>query len=154
MNATSPRDGDERLADLAYHAAARAYRAAGGDWEHGVSAALGELLDLLAAQQSQTERCTALAENSLEAIEQRGRLVARFADLLGPTTRTTNVARPAVVAEAVGHSVVELIGRYVAERRAAELPDALPIATLLTLTPFVGPDAAERLATSAVEERR
>jgi len=147
-------DGAAALAERAYRAAATAYLAAPHGWEQGVQAALGEVLDLLAREEAQTSGCAVLATPSLAAMTQRERLVERFVRLLGPSPATTGVAHPDVVAEAVGESVLELIGQYVTEDRVTELPEALPIATLLVLTPFVGSDAAERLATTRGDARR
>ncbi|NLT04869.1 MAG: hypothetical protein GXY03_01030 [Solirubrobacterales bacterium] len=147
-------DGDAPLADRAYRAAAAAYLAAPHGWQAGVHAALAEVLDLLAREEEETVRCSVLATPTLAGMTERNRLVERFAGLLGPRTEATDVARPDILAEAVGESVLELIGSYVAERRVGELPDALPTATLLALTPFVGSDAAEELAGSASDQRR
>lgn len=147
-------EGDAPLADRAYRAAAAAYLAAPHGWEAGVHAALAEVLELLAREEEETARCAVLTAPTLAEMAERNRLVERFAGLLGPRGEATDVARPEVLAEAVGESVLELIGSYVAERRVAELPEALPTATLLALTPFVGSDAAEELAGSASDQRR
>lgn len=138
--------GNPRFADRAYRAAANGYLADPHDWETAVHSALDELLRFLAREEEETARCAALASQTVTGLAERNQVVDRFVELLGPRPGTVEVAHPEVVAEAVGESVVELIRRYVEQNRVAELPDALPAATVLALTPFVGPETAEALA--------
>ena len=143
---------DDSFAELAFRATAGAYGAVRASWERAVQSALAELLAFLARQPEQTRTCVAIDPGEhAAALARRDEVVERFATLLGPGFEIPPEPPPPVVAEAIGGGILELIRIHVEERRIAELPRALPHATLIALTPFVGPERAERLA---MQERR
>jgi hypothetical protein len=137
----------ERFVDRAFRAAADAYVACPASWERATRSALAELLAFLARQPEQTETCVAISPGDHPAaLVRRDEVVERFAALLRPGFGIPPQPPPSVVAEAIGGGILELIRIHVEERRVEELPDALPSATVLALTPFVGPERAEQLA--------
>lgn len=138
---------DDSFADRAFRVAANAYDASSEGWEWATRAALAELLAFLARQPEQTETCMAVDPGEHRAaLMHRDRVVERFAALLRPGFAIPPQPPPPVVAEAIGGGILELIRIYVEERRVDDLPSALPSATLIALTPFVGSERAERLA--------
>ena len=71
---------------------------------------------------------------------------ARFTDFLEPGYAQSPSPPPEVVSEAISGGVYELIRAYAVEGRLHELPESLPEATVIALSPFVGSAEAERLA--------
>lgn len=141
---------DEPFADRAFRVAADAYAAAPAGWERAIQSALAALLAFLARQPEQTETCVAIAPGAdRAALARRDEVVERFSTLLDPGFAIPPERPPSIVAEAIGGSILELIRIYVEERRVDDLPSALPNATLIALTPFVGPADAWRRAEGA-----
>lgn len=136
--------------DQAFAATADAYARAPADWELAVSHAIGSLFDFLAGQPEQTKACI-LADCGAgpEALARRDRAIAHFAELLRPGFAAAAVPPPAVVAEAIGGGIYELIRGHVLERRLEQLPAAAPAATIIALSPFIGADEAIALVSSA-----
>jgi hypothetical protein len=148
--ADTPLDGGT-FADRAFRVATDAYAASPASWERSVQSALAELLAFLAGESEQTEGCVALAPGGHPGtLEHREELVERFATLLSPGFETPQPPPP-IVAEAIGGAILELVRIHVKERRVDDLPSALPTATLIVLTPFVGPKQAGELATARAE---
>lgn len=138
---------DEPFADQAFRIAAEAYAASPAGWERAIRSALAELLAFLAREPEQTATCLAIGPGEHPAaLVHRDEVVERFTTLLGPGFAMPREPPPPVVAEAIGGGILELIRIHVEERRVDDLPSALPSATLIALTPFVGPEHAERLA--------
>lgn len=144
----------DTFADQAFTAAADAYMRTPGNWEQAIQAALAGLFEFLAAAPEPTRACVVEALHSgRPGLERRDRLLARFAEFLEPGY-TESADPPAdVVAEAVSGGVYELIRTHVVERRIDELPEALPAATVIALSPFVGSSEAERLAARPISLR-
>jgi hypothetical protein len=138
---------DEPFADRAFRLATAAYAASAASWERGIQSALAELLAFLARQPEQTQTCVAIASNEHPAVPMyRDQVIGRFTTLLSPGFAIPLKPPPPVVAEAIGWGILELIRIHVEERRIEDLPNALPDATLIALTPFVGPAGAEQVA--------
>ena len=137
----------EAAAEQAYAASADAYMQTPGSWAEAVHAALAQLLDFLAGCPELTRMCIveALYAGS-PALERRDHALARFADFLEPGYSQSADPPPGVVSEAISGGVYELIRAHAVERRLEALPEALPEATLIALSPFVGSAEAERLA--------
>lgn len=137
----------DAAAEQAFAAAADAFSSTPGDWPDAVHAALARLLDFLAGSQALTRMCAVEALHAgSAALAARDRALDRFAGLLEPGYALAEPPPPPVATEAVGGSVFELVRSHAAERRLDELPAALPTATVIVLTPFVGPAEAERIA--------
>jgi hypothetical protein len=139
------------FADEAFAVAADAYLSAPG-WERGLQIAIGHLFLFLAEHPDRTNACiVADAEGGPAALSRRDRLIERFAELLRPGfERAEGGPRPPeVVGEAIGGGIYEMVRAHVLERRLGDLPAAAPHATVLALSPFVGPADAAKLATTA-----
>lgn len=143
---------NETFGDRAFRVTAEAYVGSTADWAQSVQLALHELLECLATSPERTRACVnATLEGGTLALEQRDRTLERFVELLRPRYGDGGaVGPPPVVAEAIAGGIYDLIRRYVAEDRVQALPDALPTATVLALTPFVGDAEAGRLATRPI----
>jgi AcrR family transcriptional regulator len=137
----------EATAEQAYAVSADAYVQTQGSWAEAVHAALAQLLEFLAGCPELTRMCIveALYAGS-PALEHRDHVLARFADFLEPGYAQSPSPPPEVVSEAISGGVYELIRAQAVERRLEALPAALPEATVIALSPFVGSAEAERLA--------
>jgi hypothetical protein len=156
--AASPSRLDEQGCDdfleRAYQAAADAYAHSQGGWPQAVQAALAGLLDFVADEPAASHTCLVEGYGSgALTLERRDWILERFADFLKPAYEEDSDSPPAVVAEAVSGGVFELIRAHAVERGIESLPDALPEATLIVLSPFLGPAKAERLAATPVQVR-
>ncbi len=143
MNAggTAPPEGS--FADEAFAATAGAYARADGSWEVAIQSAIGSLFDFLADRPDQTKACiVGDCGGDPGALARRDAVIDRFAELLRPGFAAAPAPPPAVVAEAIGGGIYELVRSHVLERRLADLPDAAPDATVVALSPFMGMDGA------------
>jgi hypothetical protein len=137
------------FADQALAAAVGAYAATSESWERAIQAAIAGLFEFLADRPAHIEAC--IAEDlgaGPEALAQRDRTIDRFVELLRPGFAAAAAAPPPVVADAIGGGIYELVRGHVLERRIDELPDAVPDATIVALSPFLGAAAAIELANS------
>jgi len=139
----------ESFADEAYAVTVDAYGRSPDRWERAVPAAIARLFGFLADRADQTKECI-LADHGAgsTALARRDRVIARFTALLEPGFEAAEVPPPPVVAEAIGGGIYELVRSHVLERRLQELPAAVPSATVVVLTPFMGSDRANELARS------
>lgn len=134
------------FADEAYAATAAAYASSPDDWEVAVREAIAGLFGFLSGRSGQTKACVVGDHGlGLPAIASRDRDIERFVALLrhgydGPRSP------PAVVAEAIGGGIYELVRSHVLDRRLDELPAAAPAATVIALSPFVGNKRANEVA--------
>jgi AcrR family transcriptional regulator len=137
-----------------FAAALPAYQRA-PDWPHAVRAGLAALLAYLAAEPAwaQLSIVEVLAAGPL-AMERRDSALSLFEGLLGPGYELAPDVHP-VVAEAIGGAIYALMYEQIRDRGAHRLPELLPAAVIIALAPFVGTEAAckianEREATSRV----
>jgi hypothetical protein len=142
------------FAEQAFSAAAEAYMATPGSWGEAVHATLAGLLEFLATAPDRTRACVlAATEGGPRALEQRDRTLARFVEFLEPGYAASDEPPPQVVGEAIAGGIYELVRAHVLEARIELLPNALPDATLLALSPFLGASEAERLAARPISVR-
>jgi len=116
------------------------------DWPHGIRAAFGAMFNYLASRPTLAN--LAMVEvyaAGLEAMQQRleglhplQELIAAGYDLAPGT--------PPITAEGIVGGVYTLAYRRLREGGAGALPALTPICTYITLSPFVGPDEACRIA--------
>lgn len=128
--------------DAVVHAMESAHREA-GDWRAGVRAALGVLLNVLAS----VPAFAVMAIVEIDAVgptarRERDRMLRRFAPFFADAPRPALPA-PDELADSIVGGIHSTIYRYVAQGRAAELPDLLPLLTYFALAPFVGREEAE-----------
>lgn len=149
MTAGGARPPSGSFADQAYAVTADAYARTPQSWERSVQAAIACLFDFLADRAPQTKAC--IVDDCGAGPEALARLdlaIDRFTQLLRPGFDVAASPPPAVVAEAIGGGIYELVRSHVLERRLQELPMAVPDATVVALSPFLGADAAIELASS------
>lgn len=141
--------GAAQFADQAFAVAADAFAGTAESWERGVQAAIAELFDFLAQRAGETKACVVTdCGGGAEALARRDRTIERFTQLLQPGFSAATAPPPPVVAEAIGGGIYELVRGHVLERRLEHLPSAAPDATVIALSPFIGPDGAAALASS------
>jgi hypothetical protein len=142
--------GAGSFADEAFTTTASAYASASGGWEVAIQSAIGSLFDFLAGRPDQTTACiVADCGAGPEALARRDRVIDRFVELLRPGFAASTTPPPPVIAEAIGGGIYELIRSHVLERRLDELPGAVPNATIVALSPFMGMDDALALIGSS-----
>jgi hypothetical protein len=140
----------DSFADQAFAVAAAAYARTPDSWELAVGAAITDLFGFLSSRPAQTRSCVGDDQEAASpmALARRDAVVARFTTLLRPGF-SRGSSPPPVVAEAVGGGIYELVRGYALERRLEELPAAVPDATVVVLSPFLGPDGAFEIAEGA-----
>ncbi|HLB20702.1 MAG TPA: TetR/AcrR family transcriptional regulator [Solirubrobacteraceae bacterium] len=132
---------------------AEAYDARGGDWPDGVAAGLHALMEYVCSEPSHAH--LTLVDTfgaSPDAIEIRENALRGFTAYLQPGFEqgAVDVDVPNVAPEAVAGGIWQVLHHYIEQRRVDELCDAAPQLTFLTLSPFLGPDAAAELARQPV----
>jgi hypothetical protein len=131
--------------DEAFAVTAEAYARQSGDWEQAVQAALARLFAFLADHPDRTNACIVGDYGIGEAaLDRRDGTIDRFAAFLREGFERAG-APPPVIAEAIGGGVYEIVRGHVLERRLEQLPAAIPEATVVALSPFVGPARAQEL---------
>ncbi len=116
------------------------------DWPHGIRAAFGGLFNYLASRPALANLAmVAVYAAGLEAMQRRTEALRPLQDLilagyeLAPET-------PRITAEGIVGGVYTLAYRRLHEGGAGALPSLAPICAYITLSPFVGPDEACRIA--------
>jgi AcrR family transcriptional regulator len=128
---------------------AEAYEAHGGEWADGVAAGLHALMEYVCSEPMHAH--LTLVDTfgaSPEAIEIRENALRSFTAYLQPgfAQAAADVDVPEVAAEAVAGGIWQVLHHYIEQRRVDELCDAAPQLIFLTLSPFLGPDAAAEIA--------
>jgi AcrR family transcriptional regulator len=134
-------------AEQALRASSDAYVRTPGSWAEAVHTGLAGLLGSLSGSPAMTRLCMVDALAVKPVLDRRDRVLGRFADFLEPGFAQAPDPPPTVVSEAISGGIFELIRVHAVERRLESLPDSLPTVTLIALSPFVGNEHAERLAT-------
>jgi AcrR family transcriptional regulator len=129
--------------DVVLHAMDSAYRET-DDWRAGARAALGTLLNILAS----VPAFAVMAIVEIDAVGpaarlERDRMLRCFAPFFADAPRPA-LPGPDELADSIVGGIHSTIYRYVAQGRAAELPNLLPLLTYFALAPFVGRAEAER----------
>jgi AcrR family transcriptional regulator len=146
-------DGKPEAFTAAYEAAtARALAAAvpvfnrAPDWPHAVRAALAAFLDVVAADRNWAHLgIVEVLAAGPKAMERRDQAIDAFTSLLEPGREHAPDTEP-IVFEAIGGAIFNLMFDHIRRRGAERLPELLPVATVLALTPFIGTDAAVEIA--------
>lgn len=139
--------------DVALRGVEHAYMDAGGEWTERMHAAIARLVDLAVANPRLTRLCTVeIFDAGQLGLDRRDRSMARFMRLceLGYAQVAPEGLSTRLVPQVVAGAVFELIRSHVVENRLEHLPEALPTATLIVLSPVVGRDEALRIAGAAM----
>jgi AcrR family transcriptional regulator len=130
--------------------AVAAYEAEGSDWPRAVAAGLRALVDFLASEPAHAH--LTLVDTfaaSPEAIEIRNSSMHAFASYLQPGRELAAAAVPAIAPEAIAGGIWQVFHHYIENECVDQLPDAAPQLAYIALTPFIGPQAAVRVALAA-----
>jgi AcrR family transcriptional regulator len=129
----------------------RAY-AAEADWRTGIRAAITALFAFLACEPAFAHLALVDALVASPRTAQRSSVgVTAYAQMLLPGLEHAppDSRPPEVVVEAIVGGLFELCLHHTQHQRLHELPALVPRATYFALTPFIGPDEAARVATTA-----
>jgi AcrR family transcriptional regulator len=123
-----------------------AYATHEDDWPRAVAAGLRALIDYLSSEPAHAH--LSIVETfaaSPEALDIRESALRAFAAYLRRGHELAGDV-PGVAAEAIAGGIWQVLHRYIAEERIAELPGASAQIVYLALTPFVGPQRAAETA--------
>jgi AcrR family transcriptional regulator len=117
------------------------------DWQEGVRALYEAICAYFVAEPAMAELATVGVYGAGPAtLARRDRVIDSLAAMLAPGFEEEPAA-PAVSAEASGASVYALMRGQVRRKGPQKLADVVPLATYITLVPFVGPERACAVAT-------
>jgi AcrR family transcriptional regulator len=123
------------------------------DWPHQAIAAARSVLAFLASEPELARLCLVEARGAGPAVA--GRFHEAVRELVPPlergrAERSADRELPPTTEDSTIGALVSLAGRKVAAGEAARLDELLPDFTEFILSPYLGPDEAERLARAAV----
>jgi AcrR family transcriptional regulator len=131
----------------ALHVTIDAYATHEDDWPQAVAAGLRALIDYLSSEPAHAHLSVVdTFAVSPEALDIREKALRAFAAYLSRGHELSGEA-PRVAAEAIAGGIWQVLHRYIAEERIAELPGASAQIIYFALTPFVG---AQRAADTAL----
>jgi AcrR family transcriptional regulator len=119
------------------------------DWQHAVQATQ-EAMFTFGVQEPEYARLGAVEMYAAgkRALDQRERVTEGMESLLAPGFEL-NPQAPAITAEAIGGALYALFYDWVKQKGPERLPEMVPFAVYMTLTPFIGADEAFALATDS-----
>jgi len=119
------------------------------DWRAGVRAAYETMCAFLAAEPDFAALTIAeVYAAGPRALAQRDRIIDSLQKMLAPGY-AEHPETPAVAAEAIGGAIYALLGNQLRSSGPEGLPEVGSLATYVTLTPFIGPEDACRVANGA-----
>lgn len=119
------------------------------DWRAGVRAVYETMCAFLAAEPDFARLAVAeVYAAGPRALAQRDRVIDGLLGMLAPGY-AERPDIPPVAAEAIGGAVFALLSDQLRSSGADGMPDVAPLATYMTLTPFVGPEEACAVANGA-----
>jgi AcrR family transcriptional regulator len=123
------------------------------DWQHAVQATQEAMFSfgLLEPEYARLGGVEMYAAGK-RALEQREVVTEGMEGLLAPGYELAREI-PAITAEAIGGALYALLYDYVKQRGPKRLPEMVPAAVYMTLTPFLGAEQAYALATEASGKR-
>lgn len=124
------------------------------DWQHAVQATQ-EAMFSFGVQEPEYARLGGVEMYAAgkRALEQREVVTEGMEGLLAPGYEL-KADVPPITAEAIGGALYALFYDYVKQRGPERLPEMVPVAVYMTLTPFLGSDEAFALATDANNSKR
>jgi len=131
----------------ALQVAVEAYQERAEDWPAAIAAGLQALVDYLASEPAHAH--LSLVDTfaaSPEAIDIRNATISAFGDYLRRGQELAAEPVPEITAEAVAGGIWQVFHHYAESECIDQLPEAAPQLAYFTLTPFIGPRAAARVA--------
>ncbi len=124
------------------------------DWQHAVQATQ-EAMFSFGVQEPEYARLGAVEMYAAgkRALEQREVVTEGMEGLLAPGYEL-KPETPPITAEAIGGALYALFYDYVKQRGPERLPEMVPVAVYMTLTPFLGAEEAYALATDGGNKGR
>lgn len=122
------------------------------DWRLGVRAGVEALFDYLASEPAFAHLALVdVQAASARVTERAARGVTSYAEMLAPGFRESprDKRPPHVATAAIAGGLFELCLHHALQRRMHELPLMVPRATYFALAPFIGAEAAGKVATGA-----
>ena len=112
------------------------------DWREGVRAVYETMCGFLVAEPALARLATVdVYAAGPDALAQRDRVIDSLGAMLAPGYEE-NPQAPKIAAEAIGGAVYALLRDKVRTDGPEALPEIAPLATYITLTPFIGPEQA------------
>jgi hypothetical protein len=138
----------EAVMEIALDTLERTFVDTDGTWAERIHAAIGQLFALAAANPHEAQLCTiGIFEAGPSGLARRDRSMLRFQRLCEAGYSEAGVPIPSrLMPQVAAGAVFEIVRSHTAENRLADLPDALPTAALIVLSPIVGRDEALRVA--------
>jgi AcrR family transcriptional regulator len=121
------------------------------DWRSGVRAGIEALFDYLASEPAFAHLALVdVQAASTRVTERAARGVTSYTEMLAPgfSEASREERPPHVASAAIAGGLFELCLHHALQRRMHELPLLVPRATYFALAPFIGADAAGKVATS------
>lgn len=116
------------------------------DWPHAVRGAFGSMLAFCAAEPEYTTLgAVDVYAAGRRALEQRDRVMEGMQALLAPGFERNPDVSP-IASEAIGGAIYSMIYDQVKQGGASSMSEIAPLATYLTLAPFVGAEEACQVA--------
>jgi AcrR family transcriptional regulator len=122
------------------------------DWRMGIRAGIEALFDYLASEPAFAHLALVDVQAASTRVTERvARGVTAYGELFAPGfTEAPRAQRPPrVVTAAIAGGIFELCLHHALQRRMHELPLMVPRATYFALAPFIGADAAGKVATAS-----
>lgn len=140
----------DEVVETALRAVEQTFVETDGTWSERMHAALAQLLGLAAANPIEARLCTVgIFEAGERGRERRDRSMARFMRLCEAGYNEAGAPLPSrLMPQVAAGAVFELVRSHASESRLDALPDALPTAALIVLSPIVGRDEALRVASA------
>jgi AcrR family transcriptional regulator len=116
------------------------------DWPHAVRGAFGSMFAFCAAEPEYTTLgAVDVYAAGRKALEQRDQVMTTLEALLAPGFERNPEASP-IAAEAIGGAIYSMVYDQVKRGGAESMQEIAPLATYVTLAPFVGPEEACEIA--------
>lgn len=123
------------------------------DWPHAIRAALEGFFGYLAAEPNWAYGgIIEVLAVGRRGMERRDQAIEMFAGMLAPGFEQAPEV-PAIAKDAIAGALLELMYQHIRKRGPERLMELVPAGTFMTLTPFVGPDAASAVANERSRRR-
>ncbi|HEY8501924.1 MAG TPA: TetR/AcrR family transcriptional regulator [Solirubrobacterales bacterium] len=116
------------------------------DWPNGIRSGFGALCNFLASRPALAQLIAVeIFAAGSAAVERRSETLQPLEELIGQGFEREPEA-PKIAAEALTGAILTLVRKRLRDSGAASLPSLAPLLTYITLSPFIGPEEACRVA--------